>query len=232
MSARRHAGCILGAMSGAPDQSWLEQLRGRFIVFEGPDGSGKSTQYARFVQMCRDAGLPVCEVREPGGTAISERIRDLLLDTKSPSMSIRCEMLLYMASRAQLVDERIRPALQRGEIVLADRFVTSTIAYQGHAGGVPVEDILAVARAACRDIWPDLIVVFDVDDETAEARMDRERDRIEQRGADYRKKVREGYRAQVREEPGRHVLIDARGSVDEVNRAMRDALAARFAGRA
>jgi dTMP kinase len=216
-------------MSEVEPQRWLHNLKGRFLVFEGPDGSGKSTQYARIVEDCRAAGLTVCEVREPGGTAISEKIRDLLLDTKSPDMSIRCEMMLYMASRAQLVDERIRPALERGEVVIADRFVTSTIAYQGHAGGVPVQDILAVARAACRDVWPDLIVVFDVDEATAQSRMDRERDRIEQRGAAYREKVREGYRAQVREEPARHVLLDARGSVDEVNQAMRDAIQARFA---
>ncbi len=216
-------------MSSAPKDGWLERLRGRFLVFEGPDGSGKSTQYARFVELCRHAGHTVCEVREPGGTAISERIRELLLDTKSPEMSIRCEMMLYMASRAQLVDERIRPALQRHEIVLADRFVTSTLAYQGHAGGVPMQDILAVARAACRDVWPDLVVVFDVDEATAEARMDRELDRIESRGAEYRKQVREGYRAQVREDPQRHVLIDARGSVDEVSQAMCNAIQGRFA---
>lgn len=202
-------------------------LRGRFLVFEGPDGSGKSTQFAHFSQRCRDEGLSVCEVREPGGTMIGERIRELLLDTRS-TMSSRCEMLLYMASRAQLVDERIRPALARGEVVLADRFVTSTVAYQGYAAGVPHDDIHAVARAACREVQPDLVLLFDVDDATAVARLSREKDRIESRGEAYRRSVREGYLAQAREDPALHVLLDASRDEAEVTRAMFLAVEERF----
>ena len=198
---------------------WLAKLGGRFIVFEGPDGSGKSTQCARFAAACRDAGAGVCAVREPGGTTIGERLRELLLDTRS-IMSSRCEMLLYMAARAQLVDDVIRPALGRDEVVVADRFVSSTLAYQGAGGGVDETDILAAARVACREVWPDLVLVFDVDEATAGARMGAQRDRIESRGVEYRRAVREGYLAQVRKEPGRHARIDASGLEDDVAAAM------------
>jgi dTMP kinase len=146
-------------------------LSGRFVVFDGPDGCGKSTQFRRFADWAAAQGLVVTEVREPGGTAIGERIRDILLDPAHDAMTIRCEMLLYMASRAQLLEERIRPALARGELVLADRFVSSTLAYQGTAGGMTRDEILDVARVAVGEMWPDEIVIFDVDTETAWRRM-------------------------------------------------------------
>jgi len=208
------------------DPGWLDRLRGRFLVFEGPDGSGKTTQFERFVARCRAAGLPVCEVREPGGTMIGERIREVLLDTRS-TMSPRCEMLLYMASRAQLVEERINPALARNDVVIADRFVTSTIAYQG-AAGVNDDDIAMVARAACGSTRPDLVLVFDVSDATAESRMGPERDRIEQRPSDYRARVRERYRMQVRDNPTSHALIDAAPDPDTVEREVHRVLAERL----
>jgi dTMP kinase len=119
------------------DLAFLPSLAGRFLAFEGPDGSGKSTQFKRFVRACTEAGVPLCEVREPGGTEIGERIRAILLDKAHSDMALRCEMLLYMASRAQLVEQKIRPALAGGKLVLADRFVASTLAYQGAAGGLP-----------------------------------------------------------------------------------------------
>ena len=124
-------------------------LRGRFVVFDGPDGSGKSTQFHRLCADARSAGLDVCEVREPGGTHIGEQIRRLLLDPSvKEDVDLRAEMLLFMASRAQLLAQRVRPALSRGALVLADRFVSSTLAYQGAAGGLPVDDIMAVGRVA------------------------------------------------------------------------------------
>ena len=213
-------------MTDADEHAWLERLRGRLLVFEGPDGSGKTTQFARFVRRCTDAGLQVCEVREPGGTEIGERIREILLDTRS-QMNPRCEMLLFMASRAQLMEERIRPALAAGEVVLADRFVTSTIAYQG-ALGVDEADILAAARAACGEIRPDLVLVFDVDESAAAARIVPGRDRIERRDADHRALVRERYLAQVRKDPAGHALIDAMGGADEVERETIRVLRARL----
>jgi len=199
------------------------------VVFDGPDGSGKSTQFDRFFQTCTDAGLAVCDVREPGGTAIGESIREILLDASAGAMSARCEMLLYMASRAQLVEERIKPALARGELVLADRFVSSTLAYQGAGGGIPESAIRNVAQAACVGVSPDLVVIFDADEGTASSRVGDERDRMESRDRAYRARVREGYLSQARADPGRHVVIDASPAPDEVAAAVIAALRTRFA---
>ena len=150
--------------------TWLTALRGKFIAFEGPDGSGKTTQYRRLMALLHEHKIPVCEVREPGGTPIGESVRQILLHTKD-DMTLRCEMLLYMASRAQLVQERIRPAMLKGDVVLADRFVASTLAYQGSAGGLPIDEIKAVAQVAVQSCWPDLNLVFDVDEDTAARRI-------------------------------------------------------------
>jgi len=203
---------------------WLPRLAGRFLAFEGPDGSGKTTQFDRFVALCESAGLPVCAVREPGGTHVGERIRDILLDPVHDEMTIRCEMLLYMASRAQLVEEKLRPALHRGEIVLADRFIASTLAYQGAAGGLPDEDILAAARVACREVWPDLTIIFDVDETTAAARRAAKPDRMEGKGAGFHALVRKGYEQVARNDPSRVVVIDAAADADEVSRRLLDTL--------
>ncbi len=194
----------------------MSGLSGRFVVFDGPDGSGKSTQFRRFAALARRAGVGVTEVREPGGTHVGERIREILLDPIHEEMTLRCEMLLYMASRAQLVEQTIRPALDRGELVMADRYVSSTLAYQGAAGGLPVEEIMSVARAACAKAWPDLVVVFDVDEETAAGRLNPLLDRMEQKGAAFHRKVREGFHAQAREDPGHYAVVDARAAEDEV----------------
>lgn len=191
-------------------------LCGRFIVFDGPDGSGKSTQFRRFAEFCGGHGVTVTEVREPGGTKIGEHIRSVLLDPANDCMAMRCEMLLYMASRAQLIEERIVPALARGELVLADRFTSSTLAYQGTAGGLAVADILAVAKVATGNRMPDLTVIFDVDERTAAGRLSPLLDRIEQRGMEFHKRVREGYLQQVRDYPDRYRTVDASRSPDEV----------------
>lgn len=198
------------------DQGWISRLAGKFIVFDGPDGSGKTTQFRRMIDAATVAGLGVCEVREPGGTAIGERIRSVLLDPDHDEMDVRCEMMLYMASRAQLVAEKIRPAKQRGELVLADRFVSSTLAYQGTAGGVAMSDILAVGHVAIGDCWPDLIVIFDVDEPTAAKRLNPLLDRMERKGAEYHRRVRHGYLDQARADPARHLVIDARPEADAV----------------
>ncbi|MEM6334208.1 MAG: dTMP kinase [Planctomycetota bacterium] len=205
-------------------------LRGRFVVFDGPDGSGKSTQLRRFIDAATAQGLTICEVREPGGTELGERIRSLLLDpAHSHDMTDRCQMLLYMASRAQLVEEKIRPALQRGELVLADRFISSTFAYQGTAGGIPIDAIEAVGRVTLDDCWPDLVVIFDVDERTATARMnpllresefDHEKDRMEMRGQAFHRRVRQGYLDQANKEPDTHLVIDATAAPDRVYDAL------------
>ncbi len=218
------------------DATWLKDLAGRFIVFDGPDGSGKSTQFRRVIDAAQAAGAVVCEVREPGGTAVGERIRQILLDPIHAEMDLRCEMLLYMASRAQLVAERIRPALARGELVLADRFVSSTLAYQGAAGGLPLDEILSVARAACGRpgspgaCWPDLVVVFDVDEATAATRLSPLLDRMESKGAEFHRRVREGFLDQARRDPDRYAVLDARRDPDLVTNDLMRTLRQRLAG--
>jgi dTMP kinase len=195
---------------------WSAGLRGRFLAFEGPDGSGKSTQIAKLQAWAESQGLPLLVVREPGGTPIGERVRDILLDPAHEEMNVRCEMLLYMASRAQLVQERIEPALRAGTCVLSDRFVGSTLAYQGAAGGLPEADIRAVAQVAIGGRWPDLDVLFDVDTETAMRRLNPLLDRMESKGSAFHRRVREGYLAESRRDPKRHLVVDASRTPDEV----------------
>ncbi|MDX2116382.1 MAG: dTMP kinase [Planctomycetota bacterium] len=235
MSERGEGGSTAGAAGAAAAPAWMGRLRGRFVVFEGPDGSGKSTQLRRLTGLVQSAGVPLCEVREPGGTPVGERVRAILLDPIHDEMSLRCEMLLYMASRAQLVEQRIRPALARGEMVLADRFVSSTLAYQGAAGGLPESEIRAVADAACGRrgapgaCWPDLVVIFDVDERTARGRLSPLLDRIEQRSEEFHRRVRAGYLAQAAADPAHHLVVDASRCEDEVTAAMLEGLRSRLA---
>ena len=196
--------------------SWSTALRGRFLAFEGPDGSGKSTQIGRFQAWAEAQQLPLTLVREPGGTAVGERVRQILLDPIHSEMTVRCEMLLYMASRAQLMEERIEPAIASRACVLSDRFVGSTLAYQGAAGGIPERDIRAVAQVAIGGRWPDLNVLFDVDTETAMKRLNPLLDRMEGKGIDFHRRVRDGYLAEAHRDPKRHLVIDASRSPDEV----------------
>jgi dTMP kinase len=236
-------GRVEGVYPHAVRHPFLSRLAGRFLAFEGGDGSGKSTQLRRFADLCRAAppegpGLVVCEVREPGGTPIGEKIRAVLLDRTNAGMSLRCEMLLYMASRAQLVEQRIAPALSRGEVVLADRFLASTYAYQGAAGGLPRADIDAVAPVACRGVLPHLNVVFDVDESTAgkrtgvapgkDAPASLFADRMEDRDLEFRRKVRQSYLLQAKADPDRFLVIDARGEPDQVFARLLEGLARRF----
>jgi len=204
----------------------FDSMRGRFIVFEGPDGSGKSTQLARLAAAARNAGLSVVEVREPGGTSVGEQIREVLLDPDNVDMTVRCEMLLYMASRAQLVEQTIAPALAAGALVLADRFVASTCAYQGTAGGLPMQEILEVAEVATGHRMPDLTVIFDVDEATAAKRLNPLLDRMEQKGAAFHRRVRDGYHQLASSDPDHVILIDATAAEDDVHDAAMKAIAA------
>lgn len=221
------------------ENTWLDKLRGRFIVFDGPDGSGKSTQFVRLDELVKSAGIGVCEVREPGGTYIGEQVRQVLLDpSNTDEVDVRCEMLLFMASRAQLVAERINPAIAAGKLVLADRFISSTLAYQGAAGGVPIEDIMNIGRIALRQTWPDLVVVFDVDLATARQRMnpllrenefDAGHDRMEIKGAAFHQKVRQGYLDQAKDDPEHYLVIDARDDAETVFERLIQGLKTRLA---
>jgi dTMP kinase len=187
-----------------------------------------SSTFRRFAGHCRSGGVPVCEVRDPGGTLVGEQIRAVLLNPDNDDMSLRCEMMLYMASRAQLVEETIRPALQRGELVLADRFISSTLAYQGTAGGMSRQEILAVGRVAIHSTWPDLTVIFDVDEGVAGTRLDPLLDRMERRGAEFHARVRRGFCEQAQTDPEKYLLIDASGDADSVFTALLKGLEQRF----
>jgi dTMP kinase len=209
--------------------AWSSLLSGRFVVFDGPDGSGKSTQFRALADAARASGIETVEVREPGGTPIGERIRDVLLDPALGEMVSRCEMLLYMASRAQLMAERVQPALTRGAFVLADRFISSTLAYQGSAGGVPEDQIRTVGGIALGGRWPDLVVIFDVDWKTAQSRMKPTLDRVERKGEAYHARVRAGYLDQARHDPARYLVVDSSQTpelvFEQVSRGMRERLA-------
>jgi len=141
------------------------KLKGKFVVFDGPDGCGKSTQRRLLGEVLAEAGCGVVHCHDPGGTTIGDRIRHLLLDYDLAEMDVRCETLLFMASRAQLVGEVIQPAVQAGRVVLCDRFVSSTCAYQG-AQGYDIQRVIDVAPYAIGDRWPDVTVLLDVDVET------------------------------------------------------------------
>jgi dTMP kinase len=179
---------------------------GRFIVFEGMDGCGKTTQARRAARELRRQGRTVLLCREPGGTTVGERIRRILLDRRLRDMAVATELLLYMASRAQLVREVVRPALARGTVVLADRFVLSSLVYQTVTGAVSEEVVRSLADFALGDLTPDLQIIFDVPVHIAQARKRRPPDRMEGKGRGFLERVRQAYLAAAVREP-RTVLL-------------------------
>jgi dTMP kinase len=166
---------------------------GFFLVLDGPDGAGKTTQAARLAAWLRDLGKGVVTCRDPGGTALGDRLRGILLERGTTPISIRAEMLLYMAARAQLAEEVITPALDQGRIVISDRYLLANIVYQGSAGGLLEEEIALVGMVATSGLLPDLTLVLDVTPAAASARVGPARDRIEDRPLFYREQVRAGY---------------------------------------
>ena len=199
---------------------------GKFIVLDGPEGAGKTLQVERLVQRLRQAGRQATAVRDPGSTPVSERIRDILLDQRLPEMDVRTEVFLYMASRAEMVARIIRPALQVGLVVVCDRFVSSTAAYQGAAGGVDAALIWELGRIACGGIEPDLTVILDLDVEAGFARREqqRQRDRIELKDREYHEKVRQGFLAMARQRPQEFTVVDAARPPDDVARDIEEAV--------
>lgn len=193
----------------------MDYLKGKFIVFDGPDGSGKSTQFSKVIEKLSDE-LEIVTVREPGGTLIGEKIRGILLDPKNVEMSVVTEMLLYMASRTQLIAERILPALDRGALVLADRFVSATFAYQGSGGGLSHDLIEGVSKAACLGLVADLTILLDVDEQTSFSRMGKSLDRIEQKDSSYHARVRESFLDQANRNPNSWIVVDASKTIEEV----------------
>jgi dTMP kinase len=189
---------------------------GKFITFEGSEGCGKSTQSKMLLDYLQKKKLPAKLFREPGGVVISEKIRSLLLDKANTAMNKECETLLYMAARAQLVEEVVIPELRKGTILVCDRFLDSTIAYQGYGCGVDVQEISAIGKFATKGIEPDLTFFLDLDTEEGLRRRGSERDRIELRSIEYHNRVRSGYREIARNAPERVIMLDGARSKEEI----------------
>jgi dTMP kinase len=202
----------------------------RFIVLEGIDGAGKSSQVEPLVGWLRDRGCAVTTCRDPGSTAAGDAIRAILLDRHDLQLAPAAEMLLYMAARAQLVAEVIRPALARGEWVVSDRYLLANVVYQGHAGGLDPEAIRQVGAVATGGLEPDLVLLLDIDLETAARRLDRPLDKLENRGAAYRSRLRAGYLAEAARRPRQIAVVDATRDAATVQAALRAAIEDRITG--
>ncbi len=198
--------------------------RGLFITFEGVEGAGKSTQIRRLAASLQGDGAPVLVTREPGGTPISERIREVLLERKHHKMVSTTELLLYAAARSQHVAECIAPALANGQIVISDRFGDATTAYQGHGRGLDLELIHRLNRVATGGLTPDLTIVLDVPVKVGLERARQRRrsmDRLEMEDLAFHQRVREGYLAIAKDEPHRVVVINARQNPKRVHEEIR-----------
>lgn len=195
-------------------------MRGKFITIEGTDGSGKSTQTELLMDYLRKKGVNVIFTREPGGTNISEKIREIILDVDNSEMTGITEALLYAAARSQHVEEKIIPALEAGKIIICDRFVDSSIAYQGAARGLGADRIMEINREALHGIMPDMTLFFDLSPEKGILRKKNERalDRLEKEKMDFHKKVYEGYKKLCKTYPQRIRPIDADMSVEDVHK--------------
>lgn len=193
-----------------------------FISFDGLDGTGKSTQCQLLVDWLRKNGIAVTVGVEPGGTELGQKIRELLLFGKQNSMCTRAEMMLFMASRAELVERVIRPALARGEVVITDRFLLASVVYQGHAGGLPIDDLWKVGQVATAGIEPDLTLIFDLPTDVAAVRRGREADRMESKGAEFFERVRAGFLKEAAAHPQSNVVIDASPDVETLHRQVKE----------
>lgn len=195
-------------------------FHGRFIVLDGPDGCGKSTQAKQLSQWVQESGVEVRSYRDPGTTVIGEKIRQILLDPAHREMGDNVEVMLYMAARAQLWKEMISADLAAGRCVILDRWLSSTCAYQGWAGGFGVEKVIRIAEDTLERVWPDLTIVLDVDLRTAAGRMERDLDRMEQKGQAYHQKVREGF-LKLAELSRRVVVVNACETIEVVQNYIR-----------
>lgn len=191
-----------------------------FFSLDGLDGAGKSTQCRLFAEWLRGRGIGVTECSDPGGTAIGRELRGLLLDHRR-EMTMACEAFLFMASRAQLTAEVIRPALASGQAVVCDRFLLANVVYQGHAGGLDPEQLWSMGRLSTGGLEPDITFVLDIAVEEALARRKGPADRVENRDAAYHNRVRAGFRKEAERAPDRIVLIDASQSVAKVHEQIR-----------
>jgi dTMP kinase len=204
--------------------------RSAFVSLDGLDGTGKSTQCRLLAEWLSAQAVPVTSCTDPGGTALGQELRKLLLFGREHRIATTTEAMLFMASRAQLVEEVVRPALGRGEVVVSDRFLLANVVYQGHAwqgqaGGLNPEDLWALGRIVTGGLEPDLTLVLDLPTDVAVARRNREADRMEDRGAEYLSRVRTGFMFEAGRRPELHRIIDATPDVDAVQREIRQHVA-------
>jgi dTMP kinase len=198
--------------------------RAAFISLDGIDGTGKSTQCQLLADWLRQRGHAVVTCVDPGGTPLGQQLRDILLHQPG-KVEPACEALLFMASRAQLVSEVIRPALDAGKVVISDRFLLANVVYQGHAGGLGPELLWQVGQLSTGGLEPDLTIVLDLPPQQAAARRRGKADKIEGRGAKFHERVREGFLAEAARRADKICVVDASGSIDEVQEAIRRAVA-------
>lgn len=192
-------------------------MRGLFITLEGPDGSGKSTMVSLVGEYLKERGIDHVITREPGGTAIGEKIRGIIIDRENINMGPETEALLFAASRAQHVHEKILPSVELGKVVVCDRFLLSSLAYQGVGRGLGIQEVKAVNEFGLKGMTPDLILFFHVDPEVTLLRKTKEGgDRLEEEGGAFHREVYEGYMTLLKMYPNNVVVIDAEKSVEEV----------------
>lgn len=205
-------------------------MKGAFITFEGSEGCGKSTQSRLLWRYLKQKGCDVVYLREPGGTRVSEKIRRILLDRKNEGMSAACETLLYMAARAELVSRLIEPALKGGKVVVCDRFLDSTLAYQGYGLGIDLPLIRAMGKFATAGVAPGLTIYLDIPVKDGLRHRGGSEDRIEKRSLAYHRRVAAGYRALARKEPGRIRVVKIQAekkATQDIIRAAVDSFLAR-----
>ena len=198
-------------------------MKGKFITFEGSEGSGKSTQSGLLCDYLRDRKIPFVHTREPGGTMVGEKVRKILLNPANHSIVDRCELFLYLSSRAQLISEIIKPALSERKIVISDRFSDATLAYQGYGGGLDISLIKRLNSFVTENIQPDLTLFLDIGVRKGLARSQRGKpaDRIEERGISYHQRVKRGYLELVRSFPERIKVIKINKDINKTQREIR-----------
>lgn len=196
--------------------------KGIFIVFEGVDGSGKSTQLELLNKYLQTRAIKTFTTREPGGTPVGERIRDILLDPTFTEIHERTEVLLYAAARAQLVAQEIWPKLDLGTVVLCDRYIDSSLAYQGYGRGMEIDFLVNINRLGSGDLQPDLTILLDLppEDGLARSRKARPADRLENEALDFHRRVRNGYLELSKQNNKLYLLLDARSPIGELNKAI------------
>ena len=203
-----------------------------FITLEGPEGSGKTTAIEGAVKKLEELGYQIVRTREPGGTPISEQIRNVILDKANTTMDGRTEALLYAASRRQHLVEKVWPALKEGKIVICDRYLDSSLAYQGGARGLGIDEILNINLFATENTWPDLTLLFDIKPEEGLKRIaanaNREVNRLDLEKIEFHQKVRESFLLLAKRFPDRFVIIDASKSREEVAKDTMDAILSRL----